>query len=126
VFLDDVGDRAVEEHVAGFRVEELGELGPVGARPTQVSRGPGAQRAADAFEQRLVRAEAVDVGGRERGDLLERALAVGVDGDRRAVGERAPEAGVEQDEVEPVAAQASSSTTSGCNRPTTYAHGLTR
>ena len=46
VFLDDVGDRAVEEHVEGLRVvEQLGELGPVRARAHPGVAGAGAQRA---------------------------------------------------------------------------------
>ena len=40
-----------------------------GLSPSQVSRGAGAQRAADPLEQRLVGQVARDVGRRERGDL---------------------------------------------------------
>ena len=89
-----------------------------GLGPTQVSRGPVRSATPDALEQRLVGAVAVDVGGRERGDLRERALGVGVDGDRRAVGERAPEArGRAATRSNPWRRRSSSSTTSGCSRP---------
>ncbi len=61
--LDDLGDRAVEQHIErlGVAVEQLGELGAVGTRADPGVPRTGAQRDPDPLEQRLVGDVALDV-----------------------------------------------------------------
>ena len=127
VLLDDVGDRAVQQHVEGLGIEQLGELGPVRRR---AHPGVAARRCAAPTRMRSNSASyaqvALDVGRGERGDRGGGALGVGPAATDVPSGNGHHRLGSSRTTSNPWRRRSSSSTTSGCSSPTTYAHGLTR
>ena len=79
--------------------------GRSGASPTQTSAVTGPQGPPDPIEQRRVGPVALDVGGRQSGDGSGAALGVVPQGDRRAIGKRAPQVRVDDHDLVSPAAQ---------------------
>ena len=125
--LDDIGDRRVEQHLERFRVvgEQRFELGTIGCvTEPQVAARAAAQPVVDACEKGVVGEETVDVApvisATERAVFSSSCHCTSVVPSAKGVHCVGSTGKVRK----PRLGRSSSPITSGCNRPTRYAHGL--